>query len=81
MTNVPIGPLDMVRNVTPDDGADLPDGIAQAIYVGTAGNVTIQDATGTQVTISDLAAGVWHPIRTLRVYATGTTATEIVAGY
>jgi hypothetical protein len=37
--------------------------------------------SGSGITLKNLAAGVWHPMRVKRVYSTGTTATDIVAGY
>lgn len=76
------GPITRAVAVTPNDGADLTD-VCRALYVGAAGNVVLNlpGDPGTNVTLTGLSAGVWHPIRATRVRATGTTATGILAGY
>lgn len=51
------------------------------LYVGGTGNVKVDTANGDTVTIVALAAGVWHPISVTKIYATGTTATDILVGY
>lgn len=52
----------------------------RAIYVGASGNVKIDTPNGATVTLVGLAAGVWHPVFTTRIHATGTTATSILGG-
>jgi hypothetical protein len=54
---------------------------ARALYVGAAGNVVVLLHDGTEVTLTALAAGVWHPIRVRRVNTTNTTATGVMLGY
>jgi hypothetical protein len=50
----------------------------RALYVGVAGNVKVDFASGgTAITLTALANG-WHPIRITKVYQTGTTATSMV---
>lgn len=65
--------------VTPSDTLDLATS-ARALYVGGAGNVTL-DTVGGQaaVLVSAIPAGTVLPIRAQRVRATGTNATLIVA--
>ena len=66
--------------VTPNDSADLSE-VPRALYVGTAGDLVVKlvdDASS--VTFPNLPVG-WHPIRAVRVYATNTTADDIVAVY
>lgn len=67
--------------VTPNDSTDLAT-TARALYVGGAGNVSIDDLSGrTAVVFTAVPAGMILPVRAKRVRATGTTATNIVALY
>lgn len=67
-------------SVTPSDTATLTIP-SRCICVGVAGNVRVDMVDGSTVTWPALAAGVLHPIRARRIYASGTTATTIVVGY
>jgi hypothetical protein len=49
--------------------------------VGVAGAVKVTFFDGTTVTFGTLVAGVIHPLRVKRVFATGTTATGIIGVY
>lgn len=73
-------PLERFYAVTPNDGADLAF-FCRGIILGVAGDVKVTDMDGNAVVLPSLAAGVVHPIRAKRIWATGTTATNIVAGY
>lgn len=53
---------------------------ARWLYVGVTGNVSYRKWDGTDQTLVGLAAGVWHPIYSIRVNASGTTATSLVWG-
>jgi hypothetical protein len=56
--------------------------ISRAIYVGTAGNLTVKMAgSENTVTFAGVSAGSLLPIRVTQVLATNTTATNIVALY
>ena len=72
-------PFEDMKDVTPNDGADLPDGTARGLYVTAAGNVSVVTAGGTTVT---LAVDQYQilPLRVARVRSTSTTAT-VKAGY
>lgn len=48
------------------------------IYVGTSGNVKVTTAQGTAVTFSNVPAGVVIPVQVIRVWTTGTTATNMI---
>lgn len=74
------GPLTKCVAVTPHDSTLLTD-TARALYVGATGNVVLLMPDGNTITLTAVAAGVWHPIRFNRVNSTSTTATGIVAGY
>jgi hypothetical protein len=64
--------------VTPSDSTVLP--MTRALYVGTAGNVRVDDINDT-VTYTNVQAGSILPVQVSRVRATGTTASNIVALY
>lgn len=63
--------------VTKSDSTVLAETIG--LCVGVSGDVAIADRAGASVTLVGLAAGMWHGIRTTKVFSTGTTATDIVA--
>ena len=65
--------------VTPNDSADLAD-IPKALLIGVGGTLTITAADDTSSVALTVSAGVL-PVRAKRVFATGTTATGIVALY
>lgn len=80
-----LGPIGYAWVVTPTDTATKFAKETRCIFLGTAGDVCcdmVSPSTNNivQVTFTGLAAGVPHPIKTLRILATGTTATNITAG-
>lgn len=62
--------------ITPADGADLA-WTSRALYVGGQGDVKVTTCGGDTVTFVGLVGLL--PVRVKRVFATGTTATGIVA--
>ena len=64
-------------SITPDDATDLHE-VTRALYVGGTGDIVLVTKGGTQVTFTGLGAGSLLPVRTSRVHATGTTATNIL---
>lgn len=64
--------------VTPSDAADLATD-ARSLYVGGAGDVKVTTTGGDTVTLKAVPVGTVVPVRTRKVFATGTTATLIVA--
>ncbi len=62
--------------VTPSDTVDLP-ALTRALYVGTAGDIRVTLASNDTVTFKGVETG-FMPIRARRVFATGTTASDIV---
>lgn len=72
-------------SVTPSDTVDIvfPSGInrGRALYIGGAGNVKVKMADGTDALLTALTVGVVHSISVKSVYATGTTATDILVFY
>ncbi|CAH1205630.1 hypothetical protein PAECIP111893_02382 [Paenibacillus plantiphilus] len=68
--------------ITPNDGADLAKYPTKGIYVGVAGDIRVDLIDGTApVTFKDVSKGSIFPVAVKRVYATGTTATDIVGVY
>jgi len=65
--------------VTASDTADITP--TRGVYIGGAGDLKVDTAGGTTITLSATAAGSILPISVKRIYATGTTATNIVALY
>jgi hypothetical protein len=53
---------------------------ARWLYVGVTGDVSYTKWDGTNQTLTGLAAGVWHPIFSIKINSAGTTATGIVWG-
>ncbi len=67
--------------VTPHDTNALTD-IPKALYVGTAGNVTMRGVDGAADQLwKNVPAGALLPFRAAYVRATGTTAADILALY
>jgi hypothetical protein len=50
-----------------------------ALYIGGAGDLKVMTAGGDIVTLVGVLAGMFIPMNVKRVYATGTTATSILA--
>lgn len=68
-------------NITPSDTVDLTNPTKTGIYVGGSGDLKVDLLSGATVTYYNLSAGITHPIVAKRIYATGTTATNIAVGY
>lgn len=65
--------------ITPNDATDLST-VTRALNVGTAGAVRATLLDGSDVTLN-IAAGSVFPMRATRIWATGTTAGDIVGLY
>jgi hypothetical protein len=75
-----VGPAEKFAAVTPSDTADLPGGLTRGVFVGGSGAFVAVDLLGNATTFQSGDAQ-YHPLRVMRVRATGTTATSIVALY
>lgn len=53
---------------------------ARWLYVGVTGNITYIKWDGTTQLLTNLVPGVWHPIYSIQVNSSGTTATGLVWG-
>lgn len=73
--------------VTPNDSQDLVlsggaiTGIDNGalLYIGTGGTLTITTVGGQTVTLTNVLSGSYVPIQVRRVFATGTSASGIIA--
>ena len=73
--------------VVPSDTSDIPSLSTSpeqrnngcVLYVGTTGDIRVLTAGGNDVKFAAIPGGTFMPVQVLRVYSTGTTATEIVA--
>ena len=63
--------------ITPSDADDLSENV-RGLYVGTGGDIKLQDWDGTTVTLVGIFAGTLLPIGAKRIYSTDTTASDIV---
>jgi hypothetical protein len=66
--------------ITPSDTVDLAV-VPRRLWIGGAGNVTINTLAGRSLTYTGVPAGTYLQMRASRVFATGTTATNIVAEF
>lgn len=66
--------------VTTSDVNKLPF-LTSALYVGTGGNLKVTMSGGDDVTFVNIADGSFLPILVDKVFATGTTASNILALY
>jgi len=75
--------------VTPSDTANIPNIADSAnaysknngcvLYVGVGGNVKVLTAGGDEVTFQNLNNGQFVPVQVVKVFATDTTATGLIA--
>jgi hypothetical protein len=63
--------------VTAHDSTNDPAGAFRGLYVGGTGNIKVTMLDGTDVTFQSVPVGIL-PIVVLRVWSTGTTATNII---
>lgn len=73
-------------DVTPNDTTNIPDTTERGccIYIGDISggtDIKVKMESGNDITFKGVAAGTFLPILVTRVFATGTTATEIIALY
>jgi hypothetical protein len=61
-------------------GANSSVEFARWLYIGVTGNVSYTKWDGTNQTLIGLAAGVWHPVFSIKVNTALTTATSLVWG-
>lgn len=67
------------RAVVKSDSANMV--TPAVIYVGGGGNVRVTTFSGDNVTFVGLGGGTILPVQVVRVWTTGTTATDLIAIY
>lgn len=73
--------------VTPSNTVDIPSVSTQdgsgnngcVLYVGTGGTLKVTTIGGDEVTFTGIVSGTFVPVQVIRVWATGTSASNIVA--
>lgn len=78
--DIETGPAQYAVAVVPNDGVNFTFGQARALYVGVAGNITLDTPNNTAVLFTAVPVGIL-PVAAVRVRATGTVATGILALY
>ena len=76
-SNWPSGPAYDGAAVTTSDSTDLTNS-ARALYIGATGDVKVKTWGGNVLTFVAVPIG-FFPVSVTRVFATGTTATSIIA--
>ena len=79
MLDARIIPAEKATAITANDSTTFAP--TRGVYVGGSGDLKVTMANGSDVTFTSLSAGVIHPISCIRMYSTGTTATNLVALY
>lgn len=69
------------QDLTLSGGAIVPTETGACIYVGTAGNLTVTMLGGQKVIFYNIANGSFLPIQVKKVWATGTTASNLLSLY
>lgn len=78
---VTITPSNTVNIPYPGDSTASPN-TAQwpcVLYIGVGGNIRVLTEAGDDVTFVNVQDGTWFPVQVVRVFSTGTDATDIVA--
>jgi hypothetical protein len=73
--------------VTASDTLDIPNISSESgrgnngcvLYVGVGGDLKVLTAGGDEIVFSGVVSGTFFPVQVVRVFATGTTATGVIA--
>jgi hypothetical protein len=66
-------------SISPNDSADL-EVTGSTLYIGVSGDVKVTTYDGTDIVFKNVPVG-FMPVKVNRVWATGTTASEIIGMY
>lgn len=75
-----LGPADLAAAVTPSDTENLPIA-SKRLWIGSVGNVKLTTVGGSTVTYLAVPSGTYLLVRAQQVFATDTTAEDIIAEY
>ncbi|MEM9342561.1 MAG: hypothetical protein AAGA87_05910 [Pseudomonadota bacterium] len=70
-------PVSAGAPITPSDSVELSH-FTRVLYVGSDGDVRVKLISGDEVTLLSAQGGAMYPLRVRQVFATGTTASNIV---
>jgi hypothetical protein len=70
-------PPEEAASLVPDDAVPLGH-VTRAVYVGTGGDLRVRMLKGGVVTLAAVPGGALIPLRVAQIYATGTTASDLV---
>lgn len=70
-------PAERAFAITPSDTNALTY-VTRGIYIGVTGDVKVEMVSGGLVTFKNALAGTVLPVRALRVWSTGTDATDLI---
>lgn len=70
-------PPECAEAITPSD-TETTGHVTRALYVGGSGNLVVQMQNGSVVTLANVPAGTFLPMRAVQVLSSGTSATDIV---
>ena len=70
--------------VTPSNTANISESTEAAksgvvLYIGTGGDLKVLTSGGDEVTFTNIQDGSFLPVQVVRVFSTGTTASDIIA--
>lgn len=65
--------------ITPNDSTEMP--ITRSVFVGSGGDIKVTMADGQDVTFKNTNSGLVLPVQVIKVWSTGTTATDLLALY
>lgn len=71
-------PAVYAKAVVPNDAADMPTQ-CRSIYVGTTGNIQVTTVGGDVAVFNNVPAGMVLPVQAKRIWATNTTASNLIA--
>lgn len=74
-------PASDAQTISPSDSKPLPGGPCRKIWVGTTGDVRITTQAGTVTVLKNVPSGTSIDVITSQVWATGTSASDLVALY
>lgn len=70
-----------IVSITTNDSVNLTNA-TKAIYVPSTATLKVDTVGGqTGVTITGLAAGIWHPIQVTKIYATGSSISSLLGSW
>jgi hypothetical protein len=70
-------PPEEAAAIAPDDAAPLAH-VTRAVYVGSGGDLRVRMLKGGVVTLASVPGGSLIPLRVSQIYATGSTASDLV---